>query len=340
VVSIDTSKLVQKGPALLELYGRIVERARTLPGTESASLMSTTPLTDSGWNNYIAIPGRPDLTEEQRDADINAVGPELLKTMHIPLLAGRDFNDGDTARSLKVAVISENAARRWFPKGALGADIGMGKGITVRVVGIAGNIKYMNLREQIPLTLYLPYTQWNSVGYIAIRTQAPPRHTYAAFRDMLRQMAPGAPIRTIRTMEQQVGEALATERLTAYLSVFFAALALLLTAVGLYGILAYSVARRTSEIGIRMALGAQRGSVIWLVVREAVEHTTAGAAAGIVAVAASSKLIASLLYGVRPNDPGTVLAAVSALALVCGAAAWIPARRASKLDPMAALREE
>jgi ABC-type antimicrobial peptide transport system permease subunit len=141
-------------------------------------------------------------------------------------------------------------------------------------------------------------------------------------------------------MQQQVNESLATERLTAYLSVFFAALALLLTAVGLYGILAYSVSRRTSEIGIRMALGARRGSVVWLVIREAMGHTAAGAMAGIAAVVASSKLIASLLYGVRANNPATMLLAVVALALVCAAAAWIPARRATRLDPMAALREE
>jgi len=135
-------------------------------------------------------------------------------------------------------------------------------------------------------------------------------------------------------------ESLATERLTAYLSVFFAVLALLLTSVGLYGILAYSVSRRTSEIGVRMALGAQPGNVVWLVVREAMGHTAAGAVAGVAAVAASSKLIESLLYGVRPNDPATIVASVVALAAVCAGAAWLPARRASRLDPMTALREE
>ena len=316
VFSLDTTKLPQKGPALLELYGRIMQHARMLPGTESASVMSTTPLTNSGWDNYIEIPSRPDLSEEQRDADINAVGPRLLEVMRIPLLEGRDFDERDTAESEKVAVISDNAARRWFPKGALGAYIGIGKGSRVRVVGIAGNTKYLNLRDDIPLTLYVPYTQWNQTGHVAMRTHEPLRQTYAMFRDMLRQVAPGAPIRTIKTMEQQMGESLSTERLTAYLSVFFAALALLLTAVGLYGILAYSVSRRTGEIGVRMALGASRSSVIWLVVREALGHLAVGAVAGIAAVAASSELIASLLYGVRPNDPATMIAAVAALALV------------------------
>jgi predicted permease len=340
VVSVDTSKLPQKGPALMELYGRMVQRARNMPGTESASLMSITILSSGGWDNTINVPGRTDLSEKQRSADINGVAPRFLETMRIPLLAGRDFNDRDTDQSPKVAMISDNAARRLFPNGALGAHFGMGKIPDIQVVGIVGNIKYFDLREDIPLTVYVPHNQWDQGGAIAIRTSLPPRQTYAMFREMVKRIAPGAPIRTIKTMEQQMDESVATERLTAYLSVFFAVLALLLTAVGLYGILAYSVSRRTSEIGVRMALGAQPGNVVWLVVREAMGHMAAGAVVGMAAVAASSKLIASLLYGVHPNDPSTMIGAVLTLALVCIAAAWIPARRASRLDPMTALREE
>jgi predicted permease len=343
VVALDTTKLSQKGPALLDLYGKIMERAKTLPDVESASLMSTTPLSNSGWDNYIAVPGRPDIPEEQRDTGINTVGPGLLRTMGIPLLAGRDIAESDTSQSQEVAIINESAARRWYPKGALGADLVLrnnDKDHILRIVGIAGDTKYWNLREGIPATMYLPYTQWNQVGYVAMRTKAPVRQTLAMFRDMLRQVAPGTPIRTIKTMEQQMDESLSTERLTAYLSVFFAGLALLLTAVGLYGILAYTVAQRTSEIGIRMALGAQRGSVIWLVIREAMGSAAVGAVTGLAVVAAASKLLVSLLYGVKEHDPATMVLAVAALGLVCAIAAWIPARRASRLDPMTALREE
>ena len=339
IVNLDTSKLGLKGPDLLNLYSRIMHRAATLPGVQSASLSSTTPVSNGGWDEYVKLPDRSDLTDEQRDTGLNAVGPRFLETLGIPLLAGREFTDGDTAQSAKVAILSENGARRFFPNGALGADIVL-EDKTLRIVGIAGSSKYWNLRDEMMPTMFVPYTQWNQSGGVAIRTQAPLRQTLAVFRDLLRQIAPGAPIRTIKTMEQQIDESLATERLTAYLSVFFAVLALLLTAVGLYGILAYSVTRRTSEIGVRMALGAQRGNVVWLVLREAMGHTAFGAIAGIVAVAASSKYIASLLYEVKPNDPSMMFAAVAALALVCAAAAWIPARRASKLDPMVALREE
>src|SRR6202042_1685871 len=125
-------------------YAEAMHRARSLPGGESASVMPTTPLTNSGWDNFVAIPGRTDLSEEQRSADITAVGPQMLETMRVPLLAGRDFTDGDSAQSVKVAIISENAARRWFPQGALGEQIGMQNGATLRVVGIAGNTKYQN----------------------------------------------------------------------------------------------------------------------------------------------------------------------------------------------------
>jgi putative ABC transport system permease protein len=344
VIALDTSKRPEKGPALIALLGRIVKRTQTLAGVESASLLSTTPLSNGGWDNPITIVGRTDLSEDARMVDINAIGPRFFETMRIQILRGRDFTDGDDPQSERVAVISENAAHRWFPKGdALGAQIGLVNDNVprmMRVIGIVGNIKYLNLRESIPLTLYVPSTQYNLAGSIALRTRMPLKTTYAQVREILRQAAPGTPIRTAKTMEQQVDESLATERLTAYLSVFIAALALLLTAVGLYGILAYSVARRTSEIGIRMALGARRASVVWLVIRVAMGHTAAGAVAGIAVVLAASKVIASLLYEVRPNDPATLALAMTALALVCAVAAWLPARRASRLDPMAALRED
>jgi predicted permease len=340
MVSIDTSKLPQKGPALMRLYGQLVERAKAMPGVESASLMSTTPLTNSGWDNFVTVPGRTDLSDEQRDADINAVAPKLLQTMRIPLLAGRDFTESDNETSEKVTIISVNAARQWFPQGALGCYIGLQDSPRIKIVGIAGNTKYFDLRESLPQTLFVPHSQWGQGGSITLRTRIPSRETYVMFKEILRQTAPGAPIRTIKTMKETVSESLATERLTAYLSVFFAALALLLTSIGLYGILAYSVSRRTSEIGVRMALGASPGDVVWLVIREVMGHTTGGTVAGIAAVALSSKLIKSLLYGVPPNNPATVFEAVAALTLVCIAAAWVPARRASRLDPMVALREE
>ncbi len=342
IVSVVNSHPPLEGPQLIQLVGRLMPRVRAIPGVESAALIWPTPLGGSGWNNFFDIPGRTDLPEEQRLADVSVMGTRFTETMRVPLLAGRDFNESDTADSDKVALITENAARRWFPNGgALGAHIGFGAaGAHLRIIGITADYRYRNLREDVPLTVYIPYTQNNSFGSIALRTKLPLNATYAAFRAILHEEAPSMPIRTIKTMKQQIDESLSAERLTAYLSIFIGALALLLTSIGLYGILAYSVSRRTGEIGIRMALGAQRGSVVWLVVRQVMAHITLGGAIGVAAVLLSSHVVKNLLYNVRPNDPGTIAAAVSALLLVCIIAAAIPARRATQLDPMQALREE
>jgi predicted permease len=341
VISVVNSRPPVLGAAAIDLFGTLMRRARAIPGVESATVLSTTPLTNSGWDQAFSVPGRPDLTEEQRIADINAVGTQFSKTTGIPILAGRDFNDGDTAQSEKVVLISENAARRWFPtRSAVGEHVGLEPGGPRRIVGVVGNTKYLNLREELPLTVYVPYTQSTQGGYIALRTSAPVRAVLPEFRRILREEAPRMPVATIKTMRQQVDESLATERLTAYLSVFIGILALLLTSVGLYGVLAYLVARRTSEIGIRMALGAQRPVVVWLVVREAMAHTLFGIAAGVAVVLATSKVLRSLLFDLRPNDPPTILGSVGLLAFVCCLAAGLPARRATRLDPMQALREE
>jgi predicted lysophospholipase L1 biosynthesis ABC-type transport system permease subunit len=238
-------------------------------------------------------------------------------------------------------MINENAAHRFFPDGrALGSQVSVERNVLRRVVGIIGNTKYLNLREETQLVAYVPFSQSNQSGFVAVRTAMPVSATYPMFRQILHQEAPGMPVGTVLTMRQQIDDSLSTERLTAYLSLFIGVLALLLTSVGLYGILAYSVERRTGEIGIRMALGAQRPSVVWLIVREAMSHTVAGLVVGVAVVIATSKVVKSLLFDLKPNDPATIAAAVGVLALVCTLAAALPARRASRLDPMQALREE
>ena len=343
IVNVLNSRPPVVGPAAINLFGRLMERARAIPGVESVTALSTMPLTGGGWDDFFAIPGRLDLSEEQRDADINTVGTSFSRTMGIPLLEGREFNAGDTAQSEPVILISENAARRWFPNGgAIGARIRAESSGPQprRIVGIVGNSKYLDLREALPNTVYIPYTQTTQKGYVALRTAAPISATYAAFRRILHEEAPAMPIGTIKTMRQQIDESLSTERLMAYISVFVGVLALLLTCVGLYGVLAYNVTRRTGEIGIRMALGAQRPSVIWLVVKEAMAHTLAGLAVGVAAVFATSRVVRSMLYDVQPNDPFTIAAAVLLLIAVCAVAAWLPVRRATRLHPIEALREE
>ena len=344
VVSLVNSRPPLDGPSMIRLLGRLQLGARTIPGVQSATVVSTTPLTNGGWSNSFTIPGRRDLTEDQRLADVNVVGTQFTATMRVRLLAGRDFNDSDTAQSDKVILISENAAQRWFPAGnALGRRItldGAKSPVDWRIVGIVANSKYLSLREEFPLTVFLPCAQSNTASYIVLRTGLPVAATYSAFRSVLRQEASTTPIAAVWTMQQQMDESLSTERLTAYISVFIGGLALLLTSVGLYGMLAYFVTRRTGEIGIRMALGAQRTSVIWLVVRQAMGHTILGLTLGLMGVLAASRLVGALLYDVRPNDPGTIASAVGLLLIVCAIAASLPAGRASRLDPVQSLREE
>jgi predicted permease len=342
IVSVVNPHPPLERPQAIQLFGRLMRRVRAIPGVESATFISPTPLSNGGWGTIFDIPGRTDLAEDQRQAYISVIGSSFTQTMRIPLLAGRDFNESDTANSEKVALISEIAAHRWFPNGsALGAHINFrGPGNRVRIIGITGDYRYWNLRDDVPLAVFIPYTQNDQFGDVAMRTKLPVNAPYAAFRSILHEEAPAMPIGTIKTMKQHIDESLSAERLTAYLSVFIGALALLLTSVGLYGILAYSVSRRTGEIGIRMALGAQRSSVVWLVLRQVAAHITLGAALGVTVVLMSSHVVKKLLYDVRPNDPATIAAAVGGLILVCLIAASIPARRATRLDPMQALREE
>lgn len=343
VFSLDTTKRPEKGPALAELYDRLLERVRAIPGIRAASANWFTPLSDSGWNEAIPIPGRTDLSEDARLTDLNLVGPDFFRVMEIPLLAGREFQAADGSAAEKVGVLNEVAARRFFPnRSALGVQLTV-EGKVIRIVGIAGNAKYMNLQEADPPTLYFPYAQAGEQIpslRILLKTQAGMRAIYPAFHAALHEIAPDVPIGAVKTMEEQVGDSLGSQRLMASLSVFFSVLALLLTSIGLYGVLAYSVERRTGEIGIRMALGAPRRSVILLVMHETTGHVLAGILAGIVLVLMLSRLIAGLLYGIEPNDAGNLALAVFAFLVVAAVAAYVPAHRAGSLDPLAALREE
>lgn len=343
MMSIDTDKLAAKDAALSNIYGQLLERVSTLPGVNAASLIWITPLSNGGWDEDITVPGQPDVPEHDRDTYGNAIGPHLFDTMGIPLLAGRQFNEGDGAKSEKVCIISQLAARRFFPTvDPIGGDIKFGDSL-LRVVGIVGNIKYLNLRDATPPELYIPYTQ--TQGRIpsltfAIKTGLNVDSLYPEFHAALHTVASDAPVSGIRMMEQQLADSVGRERMMASLSIFFGFLALLLTAIGLHGILAYAVTRRTGEIGIRMALGADRRRVVWLIISETAGFVAGGIAIGAIAVLGLSKLAADLLYGVRPNDPGNLILAIGALIVVAIGAALAPALRAVKLDPTKALRVE
>lgn len=343
LISVDTAKRPEKGAALARLYQLLLERAQVITGVKAASAVWMTPLSNGGWDQYVKVPGRPDLTQEQTDTYMNLIGERYFEVMQTPVLAGREFNAADSGSSDKVGILNSIAARRFFPGGnALGSHVEV-NGKPIRIIGVVGNAKYLNLQEAAPPTLYFPFMQsdqGNQSMTILLKIRGNIAGIYPAFHDALRDVAPGVPIRVVKMMRDQVDDSLGRERLLASLSVFFGVLALLLTSVGLYGVLAYSVTRRTGEIGIRMALGAQRRNVVLLVVRETFAHVVAGIAVGVMLVLLLSKLVAGLLYGIQPNDPGNLVLAVGVFLVVAAGAAYLPARRASGLDPMMALREE
>jgi len=343
LIGIDTDKRPEKGAAFGAIYSRLLNRVNSFPGVKSASLLLITPTTNFEWDDDVSLPGGPEIPPPLRDTMVNLVGPRYFETMQTPLLTGREFNEHDSATAEKVGIISEKAARSWFGgKSPIGEHIQFEKSV-IRIIAVSGDAKYLSLREPDPLALYLCYLQNDTPGgslSFVIRSDAGIASIYPAFRTAVKQIVPGTPIGEVTTMEDQVKESLGQERLMASLSIFFGVLALLLTCIGLYGILSYSVARRQAEIGLRVAIGASRSNVIWLVLRDTLWHVVVGAGVGVGAVVATSRFVASFLYGVKPNDPWTLALAVAALAAVAFGAAWIPARRAARLDPMVALRDE
>jgi predicted permease len=348
LVGIDTDRRSVKGDSPLHLYGQLQERLNAIPGVEAASLLWMTPLSEGGWDDNPSIPGRTNLSDEQRHMFINLAAPRFFVAMGTPLLAGREFNSADSSNSERVGIINQLAARRFFPnRNPIGEHIQLERTL-IRIVGVAGNSKYLDLRDPEPLELYLPYTQNPSDDpsravpslTFVIRSALKPAAVDSSFRNILRKIAPDIPLSMARSMEDQVAASLDSERLMALLSLFFGVLALLLTSIGLYGVLAYSVAQRTNEIGVRMALGAQRRDVILLVMRESMAYVAIGISAGVITVLGTSRLVSALLYGIRPNDAGNLALAVILFLLVAGTAAYLPARRASHLEPLVALREE
>jgi predicted permease len=310
---------------------------------KAASLLWLIPLSGGGWDENLHVPGKPDLPDRESDTLINVIGPRFFDVMQIRLLSGRQFDESDTASAEKVGIISRLSVERFFPgENPIGQHILL-EGKPIRIVGVAENIKYLSLRAADSPELYLPYAQKadgtpSFTFILRMRPGAPSPNQ--AFRAMLHVLAPDVPLGMAYTMEQQVDSSVGRERLMASLSIFFGALALLLTSIGLYGILAYTVTRRTGEIGIRMALGARRGHVIWLVLRGAMSYVFAGIVIGVVAARAASGVVASLLYGIRPNDSGNLTTAVLALLLVAAVAALFPSLRAGRVDPAVSLRQQ
>ncbi|MGC1106568.1 MAG: FtsX-like permease family protein, partial [Candidatus Acidiferrales bacterium] len=285
------------------------------------------------------------------DEDTNVlwafISPNYFSTMGIPLVAGREFTDADTTTSHKVIIINQALARRFFAgRNPVGMHIGFGGGSNVHpdmeIVGVVADSKWDGPRANIVPFMYQPYTQDPQIGTLMfyVRTERDPGQMAATLRETMERLDANLPINDMRTLTQQISNEMFNDRLVAVLSISLALLAALLAALGLYGVLAYVVARRTREIGIRMALGGQRGDILRLVLGQGARLTLVGGAIGIVVALALTRLTTSLLFGVSASDPLTFVAVAILLVLVSGAACYIPARRAMRVDPMVALRYE
>jgi predicted permease len=327
---------------LFNLYQQIEQRVSTLPGVRAASF-SVFTFNEGTWNNGIWVQGYP-AGHRETDVHHNAVGNSYFSAMGIPLLAGRDFGPQDSANSPKVGIIGETTARTMFPTGSpIGQHYGRSaqNAGDIEVIGVAKDVKYNSLDEPSQPGDYLPYSQ--NVRYLndfEVRYAGDSGAMVTAIRQSIHDVDPTLPVSDVLTLNEQVARSINIQSLVAQLSSFFGLLALFLSCVGIYGLISYLVSRRTNEIGVRMALGAARAQVLWMVMRESLWLVVLGILIGMPVAFAGERLVSAMLFGLRPNDPLTLLAAVAMLLAIATLAGYLPARRASRVDPMSSLRYE
>jgi len=343
---IDTSATGYKGedPRLPVLLNEVEQKVKQVPGVQAASFAYIT--FNQGFWTTPAYTREDNIPEGQsRTLRNNIVGSDFFAAMGIPLVEGRSFGPQDTKSSQKVAVVSESMAQKFFPTGS---PVGKRFGIQgresaeqIEVIGVVKDAKYGNLKEQFRPMAFYPYSQGgDTLPNLVVRFSGPPSAVVPQVRETIKQVNRNLPIDDVVSLSDQIGRSLVQQKLVARLASFFGLLALLLACVGLYGVMSYGVARRTNEIGIRMALGAQNRSVLWLVLREALLLVVIGLAVGVLASLAVTKTASLLLYELKPNDPLTIVLATLILTAVALIAGYLPARRAARVDPMVALRDE
>jgi predicted permease len=315
-----------------------------LPGVRAAALTRTTLLSGSTSTSSTWKQGQTDLKPAEEDMYMMDVSPTFFSTMSIPVLRGRAFTEHDDKAAPHVAIINEAAARELFPDGdVLGRRIGNSfeKSNDYEIIGVVRDIKYASVRDPGPPTMYRCVLQapMRSLN-VVLRTSGDPLAMTEAVRSAMRDVDPTLPIQRFTSQTEQISLRFAQERLFATAYSAFGALALVLACIGLFGLMSYNVARRTNEIGIRMALGAQRGTVVGMVMRESLGLVCIGVALGLVSALWAGRFVTAVLFGLPAHDGATIAAATVLIALVCAVAGYLPARRASMVDPMVALREQ
>jgi putative ABC transport system permease protein len=338
-----------KDPAILNFWQRVLASVRELPGVEAAALGTDVPLTDHHSRSDITLEGMTlPKPGNYPHPDGHSVSPGYAHTLGVPLQRGREFTDADTENAPLVAMINTALARQFFPhQDPIGKRFMFGHPSAKRapkwitIVGVAGDTKLYGLANPARLEVYLPFRQ-DASGHMTliVKSGMEPAALTSAIRSAIASIDKDQPVSDIATMHQLVNDSVSTRRITLILLGVFGALALVLGAIGIYGVLAYSVAQRTHEIGIRMALGARRGDVVRMILAQGAKIAGAGVFIGILASFGLTRLMANLLFSVSPADPATFAAVAIVLVLVALLASYVPARRTLRVDPMIALRHE
>ncbi len=355
---VDPSLNGYKTEQTRAFYKRLSEGLTAMPGVQSVGLANMRILAGQEWDNSMTVQGyTPAQSGSHPEPYMNMIGPSYFATLGIPLEAGRDFNEAD-AEGIKTGphdddivpahiIVNQTFARKYFAgRNPIGGHVGYGSDpgtpTPMEIIGVVKDVKYTGLREEIPEQAFVPYMANAHLGQMTVyvRTSIDPNQFFTAVRAKVRELDSNIPVFSMRTTDEQIRNSLSTERLIAGLSSVFGFLATLLAVIGLYGVMAYMVARRTREIGIRMALGALQGSVVWLVMREVLLLVAIGVALGVPAALALTRVVKTQLFGLSPNDPFTLILSTLALIAVACAAGVIPALRASRIDPIRALRYE
>jgi predicted permease len=329
----------------IPFFDNVIRRVSALPGVQSAAIVGNLPLTYNGDSMYIGVEGIPDPPpDQQRDVIYRAIGPGYYNTMGIPLLRGRDFTEQDTTETAYAVIVSEKMAKHFWPgQDPIGKRLKPGATTSDspwrEVIGVVKDVRQNDFVAEPKLQMYLSYRQLKLLApnALVVRTSVDPMSLAMPLRNAVWAIDKDQPVSNIRSMEEIVSAAMARQRFSTMLLGIFATLALVLAAVGIYGVMSYSVAQRTREIGIRLALGAQRSDVLRMTMGQGLKLVSMGVGLGLIAAFILTRVMASLLFGVNATDPTTFIAIPFVLMSVALLASYIPALRATKVDPIVAL---